>query len=113
MVKKYKTDNKEEEALISSLQRQKSSLVEPAIFLAGITGWRCQSEDDRNHWEKYLSHDTVGRGNAGVLLRSLYEAQNPALLPHYFTDSQRKFLIGSAIKEKFNKIPLYPSDRLH
>ena len=92
----YKGTNKEEEALISSLKRQRSSLVEPAIFLAGITGWRCQSEDDRNHWEMYLSHDNVGTGDASVLLRSLYEAQNPTLFPHYFTDSQRIFLIGSS-----------------
>ena len=96
----YKGTNKEEEALISSLQQQRSSLVEPAIFLAGITGWRCQSEDDRNHWEMYLSHDTVGKetGKASVLLQSLYEAQNPILFPHYFIDhddSRRKFFIGS------------------
>ena len=91
----YKGDNKEEEALISSLEQQRSSLVEPAIFLAGITGWRCQSEDDRNHWEMYLSHDTVDRGDASVLLRSLYEAQIPTLFPHYFIDSRRKILIGS------------------
>ena len=93
----YKGDNKEEEALISSLEQQGSSLVEPAIFLAGITGWRCQSEDDRNHWEMYLSHDTVGTRNSSVLLRSLYEAQNPTLCPHYFTDScdsRRKIFIG-------------------
>ena len=91
----YKGDNKGEEALISSLRRQRSSLVEPAIFLAGITGWRCQSEDDRNHWEMYLSHDTVGTEYPSVLLRSLYEAQNPTLFPHYFTDSLRKLFIGS------------------
>ena len=94
----YKGDNQEEKALISSLKRQRSSLVEPAIFLAGITGWRCQSEDDRNHWEMYLSHDTVGTGDTSVLLRSLYEAQNPTLFPHYFTDcddSQKEFLIGT------------------
>ena len=90
-----KGNNKEEKALISSLQRQRSSLEEPAIFLAGITGWRCQSEDDRNHWEIYLSHDTVATGDASLLLRSLYEAQNPTLFPHYFTDTQSKFLIGS------------------
>ena len=83
----YKGDNKQEESLIHSLQQQRLSLVEPAIFLAGITGWRCQSEDDRNHWEMYLSHDTVGRGDTSVLLRSLYEAQNPTLFPHYFTVS--------------------------
>ena len=92
----YKGDNKEEEALISSLRQQRSSLEEPAMFLAGITGWRCQSEDDRNHWEMYLSHDTVRTRDAGALLRSLYEAQNPTLFPHYFTDSLRKFLISSA-----------------
>ena len=108
----YKGDNKEEAALISSLQQQRSSLVEPAIFLAGITGWRCQSEDDRNHWEMYLSHDTVGRGDASVLLRSLYEAQNPTLLP--FIDSQKEFLIGS-LREGIVKIgpdidPLTPYD---
>ena len=96
----YKGDNKEEKALISSLQQQRSSLEEPAIFLAGITGWRCQSEDDRNYWEMYLSHDIVGTGDASVLLRSLYEAQNPTLFPHYFTDSRRKFLIGSVLDEE-------------
>ena len=69
--------------------------MEPAIFLAGITGWRCQSEDDRNHWEMYLTHDTVGKQNTSVLLRSLYEPQNPTLFPHYFTDARRKFLISS------------------
>ena len=93
----YKGDNKDEEALISSLKQQRSFLVEPAIFLAGITGWRCQSEGDRNHWEMYLSHDTVGVGEASVLLRSLYEAHNPTLVSHYFADyddSWRKFLIG-------------------
>ena len=94
--KYYQGNNKEEKALISSLRQQESSLEEPAIFLAGITGWKCQSEDDRNHWEMYLSHDTVGRRS--VLLRSLYEAQNPILFPHYFTDScdyRRNFYIGS------------------
>ena len=101
-VKIYKGTNKEEEALISSLQQQSSSLVEPAIFLAGITGWRCQSEDDRNHWEMYLGHDTVRIGNVSVLLQSLYEAQNPTVFPNYFTDSRRKFLIGSETK----KIPV-------
>ena len=103
----YKGDNKEEEALISSLRQQRSSLVEPAIFLAGITGWRCQSEDDRNHWEMYLSRDIVHDRNPspanvsglGVLLRSLYEAQNSTLLPHYFAaergSNRREISIGS------------------
>ena len=80
----YKGDNKEEEALISLLKEQRSSVVEPALFLAGITGWRCQSEDDRNHWETYLSHDTANVEDSPVLLQSLYEAQNDTLVPHYF-----------------------------
>ena len=80
----YKGKDKEEEALISSLWQQRSSLVEPAIFLAGITGWNCPSEDDKNHWEVYLSHDTAYVKDPSVLLRSLYEAQNPTILPHYF-----------------------------
>ena len=106
-----KGTNKEEEALISSLKRQRSSLVEPAIFLAGITGWRCQSENDRNHWEMYLSHDTVGRGKGSVLLRSLYESQNNILCPHYFTDSHRKFLIGSVKTLHINELdPRTPYD---
>ena len=104
---KYKGDNKEEEALISSL-RSRESLEEPAIFLAGITGWRCQSEDDRNHWEMYLSPDTVGTRDAtSVLLRSLYEAQKPTLFPHYFTDSLGKFFIGSVEMLYDNELHLH------
>ena len=99
----YKGDNKGEEVLISSLLKQKRSLQEPAIFLAGITGWRCQSEDDKNHWEMYLSHGTVGRVDASVLLQSFYEAQNPTLFPHYFT-ARRKFLIGSLGMDMFHEI---------
>ena len=99
----YKGDNKEEKAVILSLlDQQRSSLVEPAIFLAGITGWRCQSEDDRNHWEMYLSHDIAQVSEPSVLLQSLYEAQNPSLLPHYYaTDSngdRRMILIGSSFE---------------
>ena len=95
----YNGGNKEGKALISSLKQQRSSLVEPAVFLAGITGWRCQSEDDRNHWEIYLSHDTIWKGKASVLLQSLYEAQNPTLLPRYFAakrgGNRREISIGS------------------
>ena len=95
----YKSgNNKEEEALIPSLRHQGSSVEEPAIFLAGITGWRCQSEDDRNHWEMYLSHDTADVSNTSVLLRSLYEAQNPTLVPLYFASiSRRNVGIGSGV----------------
>ena len=77
----HRVKTEEERALITSLQHQYSSLVDPAIFLSGITGWRCQSEDDRNHWEMYLSQDTADQV---LLLPSLYEAQNPNILSHYF-----------------------------
>ena len=87
----YRGSNREEEDLLSLLKPLRESLVEPAIFLAGITGWRCQSEDGRNHWEMYLSHDTTGVEDPSVLLCSLYEAQNPTILSHYFNaDSGRK-----------------------
>ena len=96
---RYKSDNWEEEALISSLEQQSLSVVEPAIFLAGITGWRCQSEDDRNHWEIHLTHDTARVRDLGALLQSLYEAQNPTLLPHYCAaesgSNRREISIGS------------------
>ena len=93
----YKGSDKEEEALISSLAALGESLVEPAVFLSGITGLRSQSEDDRNHWEMYLSHETVGIIDCKVLLRSLYEAQNKDIIPHYFTaeTSRRQVAIGS------------------
>ena len=87
----HRGSSREEEDLLSSLKPLGESLVEPAIFLAGITGWRCQSEDGRNHWEMYLSHDTAGVWDPSVLLRSLYEAQNPTILSHYFNaDSGRR-----------------------
>ena len=90
----YSGSNREEEDLLSSLEPLGQSLVEPAIFLAGITGWRCQSEDDRNHWEVYLSHVTPGVRERSMLLRSLYEAQNPTILSHYFNANSGRREIG-------------------
>ena len=92
---------REEEDLLSSLKPLRESLVEPAIFLAGITGWRCQSEDGRNHWEMYLSHDTAHVRDSSVLLRSLYEAQNPTILSHYFNadSDRRKIGIGAGVSQ--------------
>ena len=75
----------EEADLISSLEPLGESLVEPAVFLSGITGLRSQSEDGRNHWEMYLSHSTAGIIDSKLLLRSLYEAQNEDIIPHYFS----------------------------
>ena len=100
--------SREEEDLLSSLEPLGESLVELAIFLAGITGWRCQSEDGRNHWEMYLSHDTAGVEDPSVLLRSLYEAQNPTILSHYFNaDSDRREIgIGTHV----SRAPSTPYD---
>ena len=84
VVSRYKGDIEDERALMLSLAPIAESLVEPAIFLAGITGWRCQSEDDRNHWETYLSHDTIIDVNSYSLVQSLYEAHNPTMVSHYF-----------------------------
>ena len=72
----YKGSYKEEEALISSLKRIRRSLEEPTIFLAGITGFKSQSEDGKNHWEMYISHNAAHISRHKVLLFSLYEAQN-------------------------------------
>ena len=93
----YKGSVEEEAALISSLAPLRESLVEPAVFLSGITGLRSQSGDDRNHWEMYLSHQTVFIGDYKMLLCSLYEAQNEEIIPHYFTadTSRRQVGIGS------------------
>ena len=90
----YSGSSREEEDLLSSLEPLWLSLVEPAIFLAGITGLRCQSEDGRNHWEVYLSHDTAGVEDLSVLLRSLYEAQNPTILSHYFNANSGRRNVG-------------------
>ena len=90
----YRGSNRKEEDLLSSLEPLRESLVEPAIFLAGITGLRCQSEDGRNHWEMYLSHDTAGVRERSMLLRSLYEAQNPTILSHYFNANSGRRNIG-------------------
>ena len=102
--KYYKCDNKEEGALISSLIIQGSLLVESAIFLVGNTGWRCQSEDDRNHWEMYLSHHTADVRDTSVLLRSLYEAQNPTIVPLFFARNmhRRNVTICSVVGNMFD-----------
>ena len=80
----YKGVNRKEDTLITSLKALKSSFVEPALFLAGITGWRCQSDGDSNQWEMYISRNTKEVGLNGVMLSSLYETQNASILSHYF-----------------------------
>ena len=93
----YEGNSKEEKALLSSLMPLRGTLMEPAIFLAGITGWRCQSEDGRNPWEMYLSCDTDDF-NDNMLSLSLYEAQNPNILPHiYSSEGRRNVTIGRGV----------------
>ena len=102
----YRGSIREEEDLLSSLEPLEESLVEPAIFLAGITGWRCQSEDGRNPWEMYLSHGTARVSDPSVLLRSLYEAQNPTILSHYFNaDSGRREIRIGTIVSRASRTP--------
>ena len=95
-ISSFRGSSREEKDLLSSLKPLVESLVESAVFLAGITGWRCQSEDG---WEMYLSHDTAYVRHPSVLLRSLYEAQNPTILSHYFKakSGRRKIDIGTRV----------------
>ena len=65
---------------VSKLKPLTSSLAEPAIFLAGITGWRGPSGN--NPWETYVSTTTTKRSTFSVLLRSLYESQNQEICKH-------------------------------
>ena len=105
----YKGNEKEEAVLISSLAALGESLVEPAVFMSGITGLRSQSEDATNHWEIYLSHYTVDISDCKVLLRSLYEAQNKDILPYYFTagTSRRQVYIGFNISSNSLSTPFH------
>ena len=66
---------------VSKLEPLTSSLVEPAIFLAGITGWRGPSGN--NPWKTYLSTTTTSRSTFSLLIQSLYESQNPEICKHY------------------------------
>ena len=71
----YKGDNTEESALMTKLKPIYSSLIEPAVFLAGITGLKCESVQ-KNPWESHFSDFN----DNSIALRSLYEAQNPSIL---------------------------------
>ena len=91
-----KCSNAREKNILSSLESLGDTLVEPALFLSGITGYECQSEDDRRRWELFLSRDSVGCRDNNVLLGSLYEAQNPNILSHIFISecSRNCFALG-------------------
>ena len=87
----YKGDDTEESALITKLEPISSTLREPAVFLAGITGLKCESVQ-KNPWESYLNdlndkrnimftqHSSAFRDYASIALRSLYEAQNTSII---------------------------------
>ena len=78
----YKGNNTEESALITKLEPISYTLREPAVFLAGITGLKCESVQ-KNPWESYLSDLNYN----SIALRSLYEAQNPSILASINFDS--------------------------
>ena len=78
----YYCSNEAEEALRVYLQPYGYILLEPAIFLAGITGWEHIS-NGVNHWEEYLIHHTLYL-HPKALLPFLFEAQNPTIFEKYF-----------------------------
>ena len=98
----YKGSDKGEAALVSSLGPLGESLVEPAVFLSGITGLRSQSEEYRYHWEIYLSQNTVGITKLRVLLHSLYEAQNEDIIPYYFMTGNSRRDVGIDLSYSFS-----------
>ena len=79
------TSESNEADIFEMLEPLDELLVEPAIFLAGITGWKCRSGDGKkNYWKNYIRRGTELAYNIKPLLISLYEAQNPILISHYF-----------------------------
>ena len=86
----YKGESTEERALITKLKPISSTLGEPAVLLAGITGLNFES-GQTNPWESYLRnryvrprqklHNPSAISNYySIALRSLYEAQNTTIL---------------------------------
>ena len=102
----YKGTDQEEEDLLSSLAPLAKSLMEPALFLSGITGFGSQSDDNRTHWEMYLTHDTAGIEENRDLICCLYEAQNEDIIPQYFhaVTSRREIDISLHFKTFFNNL---------
>ena len=89
-LKKYTKGNMEAIELVSKFLPilHKLSLVEPAKFLAGITGFGSQLMDhDSTLWESYLN---FVKGNfVEVLFYSLFEAQNPLICSRFFSTGIR------------------------
>ena len=76
----YKGIDEEEEALLQFLKPLGSSLIEPASFLAGITGLK---SPHRNQWETYILHCNTPYNYNSLLVSSLYESQNTVLTGYY------------------------------
>ena len=118
-----KGNNTEERALITKLKPISSTLREPAVFLAGITGLKCESAQ-KNPWERYLYDldvDRIKRLTSSVIsdyksiaLRSLYEAQNTSILASISFDKilsighdpYDNYAISYCISHCSNEVPL-------
>jgi hypothetical protein len=72
--------NKEDQRIFYSIRPQ----AQPAIFLAGITGCRCQSDDSENPWVGYF-------GSCLCDETPVYEAQNPTLVSPFFGETSPSF----------------------
>ena len=89
-VMKYAEGSTDATELISKLLlivSQFQSLIEPAVFLAGITSFKSQCR--KTLWESYLSN--VNKVTLEMLTRSLFEAQNPLICSKYFSFSSDTF----------------------
>lgn len=88
-----------EQVLINSMKPLGGLLVEPALFLAGITGFRCESQDIGKDWEMCLMNHTSSFHDPNLLLRSFYEAQNPIIIQKYYmSENRRRITIGSSMR---------------
>lgn len=76
----YAGECNEAKALISKLLHVSPTLYEPAVFLAGITGFANHSRNKL--WEVYLSGRNAMR--SPFLLHSFFQAQNPSICRKYF-----------------------------
>ena len=93
----YMGCNRKEESHLSSLLPLRELLMEPALFLAGTTGFRYQSQSNKNLWEEYLCNSITDGNNSSILHRSLYEAQSPNITARYFTvGARRRITIDSS-----------------
>ena len=97
--------NSEEKAIITSLSGQGQLLSEPALFLAGITGFRAPAKGRKSPWVMYLTHETAdSEFSISLLVRSLYEAQNQSIISHFFKASKDRtnIIIGGSFIDSYS-----------